>query len=156
MKIKLLSVGTKMPGWIQQGVDEYCKRLPKDFQLSLVEVPMAKRSKTSNVKRMCEIEGKGLLSQVSPSDHVVAMDVLGKSFSTERLADKFKNMLPQGKNICLLVGGPDGLDQSCLARADESWSLSELTLPHPIVRIVLAEQIYRVWSVMQGHPYHRS
>ena len=96
-----------------------------------------------------------MMSKISASDHVVALEVLGKPWSTEQLASEAEGWLMLGQDVCLLVGGPEGLAQECKQRVNQQWSLSSLTLPHPMVRILLAEQIYRVWSVIQGHPYHR-
>ena len=145
-----------MPAWIDEGTREYQKRLPRNFQLNVTEVPMAKRSKNSaNIERLCASEGKALLNAASGSQYVVALDVKGKSLATEKMAEKINGVMEDGKDLALLVGGPDGLSGECLDYADEIWSLSALTLPHTIVRIMVAEQIYRVWSVLAGHPYHR-
>ena len=96
-----------------------------------------------------------MLAAIPAGDKVIALEVLGKAWSTENLADQTANWRMDGYNISLLVGGPDGLDPRCTARADQAWSLSKLTLPHPMVRILLAEQIYRAWTLMNNHPYHR-
>lgn len=155
MKIKLLTVGTRMPAWVQAGYTEYEKRCARYLGLALVEVPMAKRSKSTSIEQCVQKESDDLLSRVAPDDFVVALEVNGKMQSTETLAERIGYLRGQGKNLCLLVGGPDGLGQACRARANECWSLSPLTLPHPLVRIVLVEQFYRVASILQGHPYHR-
>jgi len=156
MKISLLSVGTRMPAWVNEGVQEYSKRLPPDFQLQCVEIPMPRRGKNVDVDRARRHEADDLLSRIPRDDVVIAMEVGGKSLSTERLAGRLDTIRLEGRNVSLLVGGPDGLDGVCLERADEQWSLSALTLPHPLVRIVIAEQIYRAWTVLNGHPYHRA
>lgn len=155
MKIKLLAVGSKMPSWVEQGVKEYLKRMPREFQVELLEIPLAQRSKTNNALKCMELEGKALLAKVAAQDHVVALEVKGKSFSTSSLARRCEKFLGDGRDVCVLIGGPDGLAETCRRRADEQWSLSELTLPHPIVRLLVVEQLYRAWSVIQGHPYHR-
>lgn len=144
-----------MPGWVEQGYTEFSKRLPKDCQLELVEISLAKRGKNADIKRLMQKESEQMLAKIVSNDHVVALDVLGKSMSTSKLAGKIKQWQGSGQNIALLVGGPEGLHPDCLQRANEKWSLSELTMPHPIVRIVVAEAIYRAWSVTVGHPYHR-
>ncbi len=144
-----------MPAWVEQGYSEFSKRLPKDCQLELVEIPLAKRGKNADIKRLMAKESEQMLAKIVSNDHVVALDVLGKSLSTQKLADKIEAWQGGGQNIALLIGGPEGLHSDCLARANEKWSLSELTMPHPIVRIVVAEAIYRAWSVTVGHPYHR-
>lgn len=156
MKINLIAVGTKMPAWVEEAVSEYQKRLPKNFELIVNEIPLAKRSKANpDIARLCETEGKALLNAVSRNHYLVALDVKGKALATETLSGKIKQVMENGQDLALLVGGPDGLSPRCLEEANEIWSLSALTLPHTIVRIVVAEQIYRVWSFLTGHPYHR-
>ena len=144
-----------MPDWVEKGTAEYAKRIQHDLGFTLVEVPMAKRSKSSNIDQCIKKEGDGMLAKIAASDYLVALDVLGKSLDTPALAERLSWIQEQGRNIALLVGGPYGLDQRCLDRADESWSLSALTLPHPLVRILVAEQLYRAHSLNKGHPYHR-
>jgi 23S rRNA (pseudouridine1915-N3)-methyltransferase len=156
MKINLVAVGQKMPSWVSQGYEEYSKRLPRECQLNLVEIAAAKRGKTAQPEQWKKEEGQRILSVIPDNHHVVALEVGGKSWSTEQLAGQLENWMTDGRDVSLMVGGPDGLDQSCLQRAGQKWSLSALTLPHPLVRIMLAEQIYRAWSVTQNHPYHRA
>ena len=155
MRIKLIAVGTKMPKWITDGFTDYSKRLPKDFSLELVEIAMSPRGKNTDIAKAIRKEGDAMLDAIPANDKVIAMEVLGKEWSTEQLAEQSENWRMEGNNISLLVGGPDGLDPRCSARADRQWSLSKLTLPHPIVRVILAEQIYRAWTLMNNHPYHR-
>jgi len=156
VKINLISVGTRMPSWVEQGMQEYSKRLPAEFSFLCIEVPLGRRSKSSDLQQAMRQEADALLAKVGPRDHVIALDVQGKSFSTESMAERVSAIRDEGLNISFLVGGPDGLASACLERANERWSLSALTLPHPLVRIVMAEQIYRVWSLISGHPYHRA
>lgn len=156
MKVKIISVGTKMPRWVQEGVREYEKRIAVDIGFSIVEVPLAKRSKTVNIEQCIQKEGEALLARVRRDDFLIALDVVGKQFSTEDLAVRLEGFRREGHDLSLLVGGPDGLSNECLARARESWSLSALTLPHPLVRVLLTEQLYRACSILKGHPYHRS
>ena len=156
MKINLISVGTRMPAWVESGVTEYAKRLPSDFAFSVTEVPLAKRGKSIDIEQAIRKESDALLSRVRPQDYVVAMEVEGKALSTEGMAARIDAIRMEGRNIALLVGGPDGLGASCLARANEKWSLSALTMPHPLVRILIAEQVYRAWSILNAHPYHRA
>jgi 23S rRNA (pseudouridine1915-N3)-methyltransferase len=155
MKIKLLAVGTKMPSWVTQGYDEYARRMPSDMQLQLQELGLGFRGKSADLKRAIAKEGEQMLAAIPAQDYVIALDVLGKPWSTEQLAKQFGDWRMGGRNVTLLVGGPDGLDPACVARADQRWSLSPLTLPHPLVRVVLAEQIYRAWSLLNNHPYHK-
>lgn len=156
MKINLVCVGTKMPAWVEAGFSEYSKRLPADFALSVTEIALGKRGKGGDIKQAIKKETDAVLAKLKDADHVVALEVTGKRLSTEALAERVDSIRMDGKNIALLVGGPDGLGQACRDRANEQWSLSALTLPHPLVRIVLAEQIYRAWSILNGHPYHRA
>lgn len=156
MKIRLIAVGNKMPNWVEAGVAVYQKRLPSDFSLSISEISLANRSKNSPVAAAMEKEAKALREACGKNDFIVALDVKGQSLSTEKLAEQFNKVRDDGRNISLLIGGPDGLTKECLESADARWSLSALTFPHPIVRVVLVEQIYRVWSILNNHPYHRS
>lgn len=155
MKIKLLTVGTRMPAWVQAGYTEYEKRCACYLGLTLVEVPMAKRLKSTSIEQCIQKESDDLLSRIASDDFVVALEVTGRMQSTESLAERIGHFRSEARNLSLLVGGPDGLSDACRARANERWSLSPLTLPHPLVRIVLVEQFYRVASILQGHPYHR-
>jgi len=155
MKISLIAVGTKLPVWVETGVSEYIKRLPRDFNLVLKEVPLAKRGKSYNIEQCVNKEAKSILEQVNKDDHLVAMEVSGKNFDTLALARHIGQLRDQGRNISLMIGGPDGLARCCLESADEKWSLSYLTMPHALVRIIMVEQLYRVWSVLNRHPYHR-
>lgn len=145
-----------MPAWVEAGMHEYQKRLPADFSLSVIEIPLAKRTKNSSAALAMEKETKALIAACGKQDFVVALDVKGQSLSTEKLAENINMVKNGGRDIALLVGGPDGFANEHLKAADARWSLSALTLPHPFVRVLLAEQIYRVWSILNNHPYHRS
>ncbi len=155
MKIKLIAVGTKMPAWVEAGVQDYRKRLPSDFELSIVEVALSQRSKTADLKQAIAKEGKRTVELIPKGDYVVVLDETGKHMTTEEMASKINELRNSAVNLSLLVGGPDGLSEECRCKADESWSLSALTFPHPVVRIVVVEQLYRVWSLLNKHPYHR-
>ncbi|MFM1897115.1 MAG: rRNA ((1915)-N(3))-methyltransferase RlmH [Pseudomonadota bacterium] len=155
MKLNLVAVGNKMPTWVDLAVNEYGRRLPPDFALVVKTVPLAKRSKTSNIDQCVRKEAEALLARLGRDDVVVALEVKGRVLDTESLARRINAIREQGRDLSLLVGGPDGLGEACLARASEQWSLSALTLPHPLVRILVAEQLYRVWSLLNQHPYHR-
>lgn len=156
MKIRLIAVGNKMPAWVVQGYEEYARRMPSDMGLELCEIAPGQRGKGRDVARAMQKEGDAMLAAISPSDYVVALEVLGKSWSTEQLSQQMENWRMNGRDVALLVGGPEGLDPRCVARADVKWSLSSLTLPHPMVRLLVSEQVYRAWSIICNHPYHRA
>ena len=145
-----------MPDWVEAGIAEYRKRLPADFELLITEVPLAQRGKNPDLPRALAKEGESSMKAVNDKDFIIAMDVKGVMQTTEQLAESLGKLRDQGRNIAMFVGGPDGLAPECLKAADARWSLSSLTFPHPVVRIILAEQIYRAWSILAGHPYHRS
>lgn len=155
MRIRVIAVGTKMPSWVEQGVKEYQKRLPPELKLEIKELALGKRGKGADIQRAIQSEGQQMLAAIGKGDTVVALDVLGKPWSTEKLADELKDWQLQGNNVSLLIGGPDGLAAECLAVAQKKWSLSALTMPHPLVRILLTEQLYRAWTINSNHPYHR-
>lgn len=155
MKIRLLAVGSKMPDWVTAGYEDYAKRLTDDVRLELVEIPAGKRGKNADLVRLTEKEGEAQMAAIPPQDFVVALEVGGRALSTEDLSQILGRWLQEGRNISLLIGGPEGLSPAARARADMQWSLSRLTLPHPMVRVLLAEQIYRAWTLLKGHPYHR-
>lgn len=156
MKINLVCVGTRMPAWVEEGVAEYRKRLPRDFELTLTEVPLAARGKNTDLKRALDKEGEACLKAASASDILIALDAGGRQLSTPALAEEIRRFRDTGRNLALLVGGPDGLAPQCRQAAGACWSLSALTFPHPLVRIIVAEQLYRAWTLLAGHPYHRA
>jgi 23S rRNA (pseudouridine1915-N3)-methyltransferase len=156
MKLRLLAVGQKMRAWVEAGYAEYANRMPPETRLELVEIPLAQRSKSQAVEKAITAEGQRMLAACGERDRVIALDVRGKPWSTEQLAAQLAEWMQDGRDVSLLVGGPDGLSQGCLERAERRWSLSPLTLPHPLVRILLAEQLYRAVSILKNHPYHRA
>ena len=156
MKLNLLAVGTKMPAWVTEGYQQYAKRMPRECSFHLNEITPAKRGKSGSSSQWLREEGDRILAAIPDSHHVVALDVQGKPWSTEQLAEQLNSWMAAGRDASLIVGGPDGLTNECLQRANQRWSLSPLTLPHPLVRIVMAEQLYRAWTVLQNHPYHRA
>ncbi len=144
-----------MPEWVRHGFDEYAGRLPPECRLQLVEIPAGRRGKGADLSRLVKQEGERICAAIPKGAMVIALELHGQAWDTPQLAKKLKGWLQGGRDVALLVGGPEGLAAECLARADITWSLSPLTLPHPLVRIVLAEQLYRSWSILQRHPYHR-
>lgn len=145
-----------MPQWVTTAFQEYRKRLPPQCALELVEIRAAKRSPGAEIQRAVNAEGEALLGAIKDHDLVIALDHRGRQWDTGALARQLADWLQDGRDVALVVGGPDGLAESVRTRAHRIWSLSELTLPHPLVRVVVAEQIYRAWSVLQGSPYHRN
>jgi len=156
MRIHLVAVGTRMPSWVVEGYQEYARRLPRECRLQLIEIPLSKRHKSMTSAQAKQQEGQAMLAAVPKDCHVVALDVRGGQWTTEDLAGRLRDWMGSGRDVALLVGGPDGLSQACLDGAHLRWSLSALTYPHSLVRIVLAEQLYRAWTLGTGHPYHRS
>ena len=156
MQVHLIAVGTRMPAWVTTGYNEYARRMPRECSLKLIVIPLSKRRKTQSALKNRQEEGRAMLAAVPGQATLIALDVRGKAWSTESLSTRLQQWLQGGRDIALLVGGPDGLADECLARADLRWSLSPLTLPHALVRVLLAEQLYRAWTVIQGHPYHRA
>lgn len=159
MKIRLLTIGQKMPTWVETAFDDYFKRIQPFVQTQLVELPMAKRGKNdspADIIKYCQIEGETILNNLKSNELLIALEVKGRELSTEQLADTMKNWTLNGQDIALAIGGPDGLSDAVRQKADWHWSLSKLTLPHPLVRIMLIEQLYRAMSINHNHPYHRA
>ncbi len=155
MKARLLAVGTGMPGWVGEGFAEYSKRLSHWLPLELIEIAPGMRGKSRDAERARADEGQRLLAAVPRGCHVIALEVTGRTYSSEGLAERLQHWRMLGQDLAFLIGGPEGFDAAVLDRADERWSLGSLTLPHPLVRIVVAEQLYRAASQLANHPYHR-
>lgn len=155
MRIHVLAVGTRLPAWQHQGYEEYARRLPRTCSLHLVEIPAPRRSRSLGADQAMAREWLRMQRALPKDARVIALDERGKSHDTAALAARMTEWLRDGRDVALLIGGPDGLAPAALERADLRWSLSALTLPHGLVRVVVAEQIYRAWSVVRGLPYHR-
>ena len=156
MKCRLIAAGTRLPEWVNTGFREYQKRIRTPLLLELQEIAVATRRAGENPQRAVSREGAGMLAAVGRDDYVVALEIMGKAMSTEQLSTWLAERMRDGRTLALLIGGPDGLAPQCRERADYSWSLSPLTLPHGLVRVVVAEQLYRAMSLAAGHPYHRA
>jgi len=156
MKCRLIAAGTRLPDWVNEGFRDYQKRLRTPLVLELLEIPVATRRAGDDPQRAVAREGENMLAALGREDYVVALEVAAKSMTTSQVSAWLAERLRDGRPLALLIGGPDGLADSCRARAHQSWSLSPLTLPHALVRVVLAEQIYRAMSLLAGHPYHRA
>jgi 23S rRNA (pseudouridine1915-N3)-methyltransferase len=156
VKCRLIAAGTRLPEWVGAGFRDYQRRLRRPMTLDLVEIPVAPRRAGEPVRAAITREGGAMLAAVCAGDYVVALDVAGKAMSTATLAAWLARRMQDGRPLALLVGGPDGLASTCLARAELRWSLSPLTFPHALVRVMVAEQLYRATSLLAHHPYHRA
>lgn len=152
----MLAIGRKMPAWVDQGYREYARRLSGAVTLELVEIAAGGKAASLPVAQRMQAEAEQLLGRVGQNQRIVALDGRGKPWSTEDLAGRLDEWMMDGRDVALMIGGADGLDERVRAGADCLWSLGPLTLPHPLVRVVVAEQIYRAFSLNQGHPYHRA
>jgi len=155
MKIQLVAVGTKMPSWVENGLQEYLRRFPRDCSLEVIEIQAGKRGKNADIKRILEKEGELTLAAIPKGNRIVTLEVEGKAWTTPVLASNLEKWQLDGRNVSLLIGGPEGLAPSCIKASEQKWSLSALTLPHPMVRVIVAEALYRAWSINNNHPYHR-
>lgn len=144
-----------MPAWVETGFAEYQKRLGGECRLLLTEVAAGSRRKSGDSQRILKMEGDKMMKVVPAGAHVVALDSCGKQWDTPGAAEALSRWMHLGCSIALLIGGPEGLADSCRQNSREFWSLSRLTFPHPLVRIIVAEQLYRAWSLLHNHPYHR-
>ena len=155
LTIHLVAVGEKMPSWVDQGFAEYQKRIRGRLSLKLIEVPAGKRGRNANIERVIADEDQRLQSAIPSRCHRIALDRGGRALSTLQIVERMEQWLQDGEQVALLVGGPEGLSKQMLDSVNETWSLSALTFAHPIVRVLLAEQLYRCYSVLEGLPYHR-
>jgi len=155
VKLRLISVASRMPRWVEEGYQEYARRMPPELPLELLEIPLNTRGKNADVSRLIRREGEQMLAAVQPGERIVTLEVNGRAWSTEQLAEQLERWRLEARTVNLMVGGPEGLPEEVCARSEQRWSLSPLTLPHPLVRILLAEQLYRAWTILNRHPYHK-
>ena len=155
MRVRLIAIGTRMPDWIEAGYADYAGRLPRELKLELVELPVEHRGKNADIARLREAEGERILKAVGEA-RLIALDEHGTQPDTIGWSKALKDWMQDGRDVVLAIGGPDGHATSVLAQAEAKWSLSKLTFPHALVRVLVAEQLYRAWSVLQNHPYHRA
>ena len=153
MDLNVLAIGRKMPGWIAQGWQEYARRMPPHLKLNLIELDAAQ---AGNAAEISSAEAAALQKRMPQPAWTIALDGRGRQWSTEQLAAQLENWQMNGQAVNFLIGGANGLDDSIRTQSDQCWSLGTLTLPHMLVRVVLAEQLYRAWTVTAGHPYHRA
>ena len=155
MKINIIAVGTKMPAWTKDAYGEFVKRMPSDIEVVLKEVPAAKRSKNNNTNNYIKEEFNEISKRLTNGSYLVVLDVKGKSLTTLKLAERLSAWQVDHSVIDIVIGGPDGISKELLNKAREKISLSLLTFPHPLVRVILIEQLYRAYAINIGHPYHR-
>ncbi|MYE83444.1 MAG: 23S rRNA (pseudouridine(1915)-N(3))-methyltransferase RlmH [Gammaproteobacteria bacterium] len=153
MKMRLLAVGTRQPRWVDEGFSDYVRRLPRGSELVLE--PVAPAPGAVDGRRAREAEATRLLGRIGPRERVVVLDPAGQALSTEGFAARLSEWRMDGRDVAFVIGGPSGLADTVLARADFAWSLSLLTFPHGLARVLVAEQLYRAWTILAGHPYHR-
>jgi 23S rRNA (pseudouridine1915-N3)-methyltransferase len=155
MHIRLIAVGDRQPSWVDTAFSEYAGRLPRQWQFRLEEIGTVKRAKGGPAAIAKQTEGEKVLAKIKPAEQLVVLDERGKQFSSRELSGKLDDWQLTGADLVFVIGGPDGVSADILKRANLKWSLSKLTLPHGLARVLFAEQLYRGWSLQTGHPYHR-
>ena len=155
MRIQIIAVGERMPAWVQEGYREYIKRITSGITVSLLEISAEKRGKSSNTQKILEKEAQRMRQAVAKDHYMIALDKGGQSWSTQTLADRIRDWQQDGTNISFLIGGPEGMTTELLQQAQAKMSFSAMTFPHPIIRVMLAEQLYRAYSIINNHPYHK-
>lgn len=155
MLLRLIAAGTRLPGWVNEAYADYAGRLTADYRLELKEIALGQRS-GGNSRQAVAKEGERMLAALPASPHIVALQVTGRSLSSEQLAKFLEARARDGRDLAFLIGGPDGIAAEVAAKAETSWSLSALTLPHGLARVMVAEALYRAVSIIKGHPYHRA
>ena len=156
MHIRLIAVGDRQPAWVLQAFDQYAHRLPRQWQFRLDVVASARRGNENDVDKARRAESRKVLDRLQPAEQVVLLDETGRQWSSAELAAQLLVWQDAGRDLAFVIGGPDGMDDACHQRADLRWSLSSLTLPHGMARVLVAEQLYRAWTMTTGHPYHRA
>jgi 23S rRNA (pseudouridine1915-N3)-methyltransferase len=153
--IRLLAVGDRQPGWVDDAFENYSGRLPREWKFRIDRIATARRSKNNTSKNAMDLEAEAILSRIKNDEQVVLLDERGTQMTSQVLASRLSDWQIDGRDLCFVIGGPDGVADGCRQRADSQWSLSKLTLPHGLARVLFAEQMYRAWSLQNGHPYHR-
>lgn len=155
MHIRLIAVGDRQPSWVDQACDAYIGRFPREWRFRFDRIATAKRTKNAKSKSAIEAEGRQILAKTNADEQVVLLDQRGKQMTSQALAKRLSDWQSDGRNLCFVIGGPDGVSSTCRQRANFVWSLSNLTLPHGLARVLFVEQLYRAWTLQAGHPYHR-
>jgi len=156
MHMRLIAVGDRQPSWVDAAFENYSQRLPKQWQFRMDVIATAPRARNSSGESAKLAEGQKVLAKIKAPERVVVLDERGKEFSSKELSAKLGEWQGDGRDLTFVIGGPDGISGECVDRADLRWSLSRLTLPHGLARVLFAEQLYRAWTMSTGHPYHRS
>lgn len=155
MHIRIIAVGDRQPSWVDEAVGIYTGRYPREWKFRLDTIATARRGKSNKSSNAREAEGEHILNKLDSNEQVVLLDERGKQLTSQKLATSLSDWQNDGRDLCFIIGGPDGVSCACRERAESIWSLSDLTLPHGLARVLLAEQLYRAWSLRSGHPYHR-
>lgn len=155
MHIRLLAVGDRQPSWVNEAFGIYAERFPREWKFRLDTIATVRRRKNDKSRRAMTGEGEQILARLGATEQVVLLDEQGKQLSSQLLAARLKEWQSDGRDLCFVIGGPDGVSDNCRQRANFTWSLSQLTLPHGLARVLFAEQMFRAWSLQTGHPYHR-
>jgi 23S rRNA (pseudouridine1915-N3)-methyltransferase len=155
MHLRLLAVGDRQPGWVDDAVGSYTERYPREWRFRIETLPAARRGRNEPPDKALEAEAAQLLQRFGAGERIVLLDERGRQLSSRGLAVRLADWQSDGRDLCFVIGGPDGVADAVRDRADFTWSLSSLTLPHGLARVLTAEQLYRAWSLRAGHPYHR-
>ena len=155
MHIRLLAVGDRQPSWVDEAFGIYTERFPREWKFRLDTIPTIRRNKNDKSRQAMDAEGDIILAKLAATEQVVLLDERGKQLTSKSLASKLSDWQSDGRDLCFVIGGPDGVTDAVRQRADMMWSLSQLTLPHGMARALVSEQLYRAWSLQTGHPYHR-
>jgi len=153
--IRLIAVGDRQPSWVDEAFGAYSARLPRDWRFRLDSIATAKRRKNDKSSKAVQVEGERILARTDAHEQLVLLDEKGKQMTSPDLAVRLTDWQADGRDLCFVIGGPDGVSAACRERANFTWSLSRLTLPHGLARVLFAEQLYRAWTLQAGHPYHR-
>ena len=155
MHTRLIAVGNRQPAWVDEAFRIYSGRLPPQWKFRLDIISTARRNRTGDMAQAVESEGESILGKLSDREQVILLDEKGTQLTSRALGERLSRWQSDGRDLAFVIGGPDGVSGACRERADFTWSLSDLTLPHGLARVLFVEQIYRAWSLMSGHPYHR-